>query len=56
MLFGFFTRLFSEKEISITAQPGNYKTFLAEKMISETIGGKEGHCWLDPGSCSVLYQ
>lgn len=44
------------KDISITAQPGNYKCFVAGNMVSETIGGYEGYWRLDAYSCSVLYE
>lgn len=44
------------KDISITAQPGNYKCFVAGNMVSETIGGYEGYWRLSPYSCSILYQ
>ncbi len=46
----------SGKEISIAAQPGNYKVFVSGNMLSETIGGKEGYWRLDPYSCSILYE
>ena len=46
----------SGKEISIAAQSGNYKTFVAGNILSETIGGKEGYWRLDPYSCSIFYQ
>jgi pullulanase len=46
----------SGKEISIAAQPGNYKVFVSGNMLAETIGGKEGYWRLDPYSCSILYQ
>ena len=44
------------KDISITAQPGNYKCFIAGNMVSETIGGYEGYWRLDAYSCSILYE
>lgn len=44
------------KEMSITAQPGNYKVFVSGNMISKTIGGTEGKWQLDPYSCAILYQ
>ncbi len=44
------------KEISIAAQPGNYKVFVTGNMLSETIGGKEGYWRFDSYSCSILYQ
>jgi pullulanase len=44
------------KEISIAAQPGNYKTFIAGNMVSETIGGYEGYWRIDPYSCNILYE
>jgi pullulanase len=44
------------KDVSIAAQAGNYKCFVAGNMVSETIGGKEGYWRLDPFSCSILYQ
>jgi pullulanase len=43
------------KDISIRAQPGSYKCFIAGNMISETIGGYEGYWRLDPYSCSILF-
>ncbi len=46
----------SGKEISIAAQPGNYKVFVSGNMLSETIGGQEGYWRIDPYSCSILYQ
>jgi len=46
----------SGKEISIAAQPGNYKVFVSGNMLSETIGGYEGYWRIDPYSCSILYQ
>ncbi len=46
----------SGKEISIAAQPGNYKVFVSGNMLAETIGGKEGFWRFDPYSCSILYQ
>jgi pullulanase len=46
----------SGKEISIAAQPGNYKVFVSGNMLSETIGGREGYWRIDPYSCSILYQ
>lgn len=44
------------KDISIPAQEGFSKTFIAGNMVSETIGGPEGYWRLAPYSCSVLYQ
>jgi pullulanase len=44
------------EDISIAAQPGNYKVFVSGNMLSETIGGKEGYWRMDPYSCSILYQ
>ncbi|MBI5858816.1 MAG: type I pullulanase [Sphingobacteriales bacterium] len=44
------------KDISITAQPGSYKCFVAGNMVSETIGGYEGYWRLDAYSCSIMYQ
>lgn len=46
----------SDKEISIAAQPGNYKVFVSGNMVSETIGGYEGYWRLNPYSCSILYE
>jgi len=46
----------SGKEISIAAQPGNYRVFVSGNMLSETIGGKEGYWRIDPYSCSILYE
>lgn len=44
------------KDVSIVAQPGSYKCFVAGNMVSETIGGYEGYWRLSPYSCSILYQ
>lgn len=44
------------KDISLPAQPGKYKCFIAGNMVSETIGGYEGFWRLSPYSCSVLYE
>lgn len=44
------------QDISIPAQPGSYKCFVAGNMISETIGGYEGFWRLSPYSCSILYE
>ncbi|HWR32208.1 MAG TPA: type I pullulanase, partial [Chitinophagaceae bacterium] len=44
------------KDVSLQAQPGNYKCFIAGNMVSETIGGYEGFWRLDAHSCSILYE
>lgn len=44
------------KDVSLPAQPGNYKCFIAGNMVSETIGGYEGFWRLSPYSCSILYE
>lgn len=44
------------KDVSLPAQSGNYKCFIAGNMISETIGGYEGYWRLAPFSCNIMYQ
>jgi pullulanase len=44
------------KDVSIAAQQGKYKCFVAGNMVSETIGGYEGYWRLPPYSCTILYQ
>lgn len=44
------------KEMSIAAQPCNYKTFISGNKISEVTSDKDGILRLDPNSCTILYQ